>query len=315
VNSIESKSLMLMSPRRLEWVVERLSGPGSREVVLKTVAGSISGGTELPQFLGTARHALPITYPRMTGYESVAIITDVGNEVENFRPGDRVVATYGHRTHAVVGSDHLIPIPQDVDDRTALLVILSGDVATGVGKLGTLINDPVLVTGSGAIGLLTIFVLRSLGTPAVDVVEPLYRRRQFATRLGSRACVAPADLASLDGEYASGIECSGRDAAFAILQAKIAERGRMCILSDGNIEPLTLSPWFHARQLCVVGSSDCQDYRHHADWYYSKARDASVPLSAVFEHEVPSSALPEVFEQLARGSLDAVKVFVRYDST
>lgn len=311
--TIASTSLLLVAPKRVEWIEEPLPPLGPSDVSLKTVAESISIGTEVPQFLGTARSARPPTYPRMTGYENVAIVTETGRDVVDVRPGDRVVATYGHRTHAVIACDRLVPIPDDIDDRLALLVILSGDVATGIRKLGPALNDPVLVTGAGQIGLLAVFILRTLGAPAVDVIEPIVRRRDLARGLGCRACLAPDDIGSLADEYAGGVECSSRDSAFRILQAGMAEHGTLCVLSDGNIEPLTLTPWFHARQLAVVGSSDCPDYRQHASWFFPRARDAAVPLKAIFDQEAPASNLPEVFAQLASGSLDAVKVFVRYD--
>ena len=98
--------------------------------------------------------------------------------------------------------------------------------------------------------------------PAVDVIEPVVRRRDLARGLGSRT--------SLDDEYWGGVECSGRDAAFGNLQAKVAEGGTLCVLSDGNIESFTLTPWFHARQLTVVGSSDCPDYGEHAAWLFPR---------------------------------------------
>src|SRR6266511_3793935 len=223
----ESRSLMLVAPRRVEWILEPLPRLGPSDVLLKTVAGSISIGTEVPQYLGTARLAGPLTYPKMTGYENVAIVTATGRDVEGVRLGDRVVATYGHRTHAVISTDRLVPVPADIDDRLALLVILSGDVATGIRKLGSALNDPVLVTGAGEIGLLAVFVLRALGVPAVDVIEPIVGRRDLARGLGSRKCLAPADVTSLDEEYRGGVECSSRDTAFGNLQAKMAERGTL----------------------------------------------------------------------------------------
>ena len=309
---IEASSLVLTGPRRLEWIREPLVPLGRGDVLLETVAGSISSGTELPQFLATARRAMSPSYPTMTGYENVAIIVETGQDVRDFRSGDRVVATYGHRTHAVVAADRVVRIPEDVEDRLALLVILSGDVATGVRKLGSVIDNPVLVTGAGEIGLLATFVLRALGAPAVDVIEPLERRRRLARDLGARVTVAVEHAESLDNEYAGAVECSSRDGAFSLLQAKLAEHGWICVLSDGNIEPLTLTPWFHARQLTVVGSSDCPDYRAHAKWYFSEARKASDSLLAIFDHEASASSLPEVFNGLASCARVATKVLVHY---
>ena len=120
------------------------------------------------------------------------------------------------------------------------------------------------MTGAGVIGLLTVWTLAKLGV-VVDVVEPDAARRALAARLGARRAVVGPD--QLDDAYALGLECSSRDAAFELLQARMAHDGRLCVLSDGNLEPLTLTPHFHARELSVVGSSDGWDYHAHAAWF------------------------------------------------
>jgi alcohol dehydrogenase len=71
-----------------------------------------------------------------------------------------------------------VEVPEDVSDGLALLAILSCDVAKGIRKVAPSPEEPVLVTGAGAIGLLTVFVLRAYGTRNVDVVEPLAQRRR-----------------------------------------------------------------------------------------------------------------------------------------
>lgn len=43
--------------------------------------------------------------------------------------------------------------------------------------------------------------------------------------------------------------------------------GKICILSDGNIEELTLTANFYQKELQIIGSSDGYDYQKHADWF------------------------------------------------
>ena len=129
---MRSQSLMLMAPRVLAWVEEELPLPGPGEVLIRTVSGAVSIGSELPHYLGTGRHSTPDTYPRMTGYESVGIVVACGPDVQHLCPGNRVFSFYGHRTHAVAAEDRAIPVPPDINDRLALLAILSCDVAKGI---------------------------------------------------------------------------------------------------------------------------------------------------------------------------------------
>ncbi len=306
------ESLLLIAPEQLAWVAEDLPPIGERDVLVETRAGAISIGTELPLYRGVSRSGEPAHYPRMTGYESVGIVVARGAAVHRVREGNRVVATYGHRTRAVIPERQAVAVPLDVDDELAVLLVLSGDVATGVRKLRKALREPMLVTGAGEIGLLAIWVLLRLGVPAIDVVEPCAGRRDRARRLGARLVVSPDTAADLATEYAGGIECSARDEAFALLQGRTRPHGRICVLSDGNVEPLTLAPDFHAKQLTVVGSSDCPDYHAHADWYFDALRGGDSTLAQIFDRHVTAAELPGTFAALANATMLAVKVFVRY---
>ena len=284
-------------------------------MLIETIAGAISGGTELPLYRGDSRAAAPPTYPQMTGYESVGIVRGRGAAVAEPAIGARVVATYGHRTAAVVPARKAYPVPDDIGDELALLLILSGDVLTGLRRLGTPPPGPALVTGAGAIGLLAVFGLAALGTAAIDVIEPLTARHELALALGARRVLTPQGAAGLRADYASGVECSARDAAFATVQRALRPHGRICVLSDGNLEPLALTPHFHERQLAIIGSSDCPDYRAHAAWYYPAARAVRQTLPRLFDRRIAAPDLPATFARLAAEQALATKVFVGYGPT
>lgn len=306
---LRRQSLLLTAPRRLTWVEETLPAPQADEILVQTVVGAISIGTELPQYLGRARQAAPLAFPRMTGYENVATVVACGRDVQHLTTGQRVVGFYGHRTHALMSAAKAILVPDDIPDELALLAILSCDVAKGVRKVRPYPEARVLITGAGAIGLLTLFVLRAYGVQHIDVIEPLRKRRELALHFGARHVFTPDDA---QGEYAVAFECSSRDAAFAHLQRLVQYNGRICILADGNREPLTLAPDFHAKELTLVASSDGWDYHQHAAWFFEVIRREKPPLAQLFEHEIKADKLPAVFEQLADGEIMPVKILVRY---
>src|SRR5262249_51536801 len=160
--------------------------------------------------------------------------------------GARVVATYGHRTAAVLDEARAIPVPTDIPDQLALLLILACDTAKGVAKLAPHSDDEILIAGAGTIGLLALFNLRANGAHHVGMREPLVARRALGRAFGARNVFEPAAGLYRAGTYRYGFECSSRDAAFGVLQTALAREGRICILADGNLEPLTLAPQFHA---------------------------------------------------------------------
>ena len=306
------RSLLLTGPGRLEWVEEDMPPLRPDELLIQTDAGAISIGAELPQYLGTARSSIPARYPRMTGYESVGRIIACGAEARRFNPGDRVIAFYGHRTHGVISEAKAIQVPEGVSDALALLTILTCDVARGIRKLAPLYDQTALVSGAGAIGLLTVFMLGAIGVQAIDVVEPLAERRALALQLGARLALSPEEMAARDTTYPLALECSSRQAGFALLLERMQPGGRICILSDGNVEPLMLTPAFHEKELLVVGSSDGWDYQAHAAWYFNLALADARGLEQIFDYSTTAGDLSETFERLATGAIKPVKVLVSY---
>lgn len=312
---MRSRSLLLVAPRRLEWVAAELPPLGAGDLLIETRAGAVSIGSELPRYRGVARAPAPAAYPVMTGYESVGLVRVAGARVRRFHVGDRVVATYGHLTHAVIPESRAILAPAEVSDELALLTILTGDVATGIHKLGAAARGEVLVSGGGAIGLLALVLLRWFGAARVDVAEPLASRRDLALALGADRALTPSQVLAAGAgapPYDTGVECSNTAAGFMALQAAIKPHGRVCVLADGNIEALPLAPAFHERQLTIVGSSDCPDYHAHARWYFAALRASNPGLERLFDLRVPAATLPSTFEALASGQRRAIKALVAY---
>jgi alcohol dehydrogenase len=311
---LKPQRLLLTSPRRLEWIAEKLPLLGAHEVLIQTRTGAISIGSELPVYCGTARTSKPLSYPRMTGYESVGIVTACGSEVKTVQAGDRVVSFYGHCTHAVVPEAKVIKIPDTISDPLAILTILTCDAAKGVRKLAPMPEERALITGAGAMGLLTLFILKAYGVTAVDVVEPRQERHALASQLGASSVYFPHDLPSASESYSIAFECSSRNEACALMQNQMQQHGRICILADGNLEPLMLTPAFHERELHIVGSSDGWDYQKHATWYFQTIQQNETGLEQIFEEEIARNELITTFERLAEERSRPVKVLVHYET-
>lgn len=305
-------SLYLRAPRSLAWVSEPLEPLGPGHVLVKTQATAISIGTELPMYTGAALGSTP-RYPHIMGYESygeVIAVAKVG--VHRLRVGDRVLGFYGQRDYAVCAQDSLVQVPSDLDPAFALLAILSCDAAKGVHKLALQGHEKVLVSGLGTMGLLTVHYLRmKLGLTTIHAIEPDGGRASLGIQLGASRCFSVRP--PMDETYHAGIECSARNAAFATLQAAMTSGGRICVLSDGNVEPLVLYPAFYDQELTIVGSSDGYDYQAHAQWFFATARRTPI-VRSLFEKQVSVAELIPAFADLADRRMQPVKVMVSYDS-
>ena len=86
------------------------------------------------------------------------------------------------------------------------------------------------------------------------------------------------------------------------------------MLADGNLEPLTLTPDFHHKELRIAGSSDGWDYQAHARWFFDVTRYQVSLLGQLFEWHVTAEELSETFRRLAHGAERPLKVLVRYRS-
>jgi len=293
-------------------VTEPLPDLGPQDLLLRTRAGAISIGTELPIYLGESRGLHAATYPCMTGYESIAEVVACGAAVQRVAVGERVVAFYGHRTAAVLPETRVTPIPADISDQLALLLILACDTAKGVGKVTLAPQERIAITGGGVIGLLTLFNLHARGQRNVILIDPVAQRRALAQQLGAQATFAPDDPQLFAQTCRIGFECSSRNVAFQLLQTLAEPAGQLCILADGNLEPLVLTPAFHAKELTVVGSSDGLDYQQYARWFWEVVRTQAYPLTTLFQQSVTAAQLPTTFAALADNAQRPVKVFVEY---
>jgi len=168
------------------------------------------------------------------------------------------------------------------------------------------------VTGAGAIGLFTLFILKAYGARQWTWSSRTSGGTRLARALGARAVWRPAEAATGAAELPAGFECSARNDAFALLQRQLAPHGRLCVLSDSNVEPLTLTAAFHEKELRVVGSSD--------GWDTTSMRPGTsticgrLPRAWLLSSScgIAAEELAGDVRALAQGELQPVKVLVHY---
>ncbi|GMR66418.1 alcohol dehydrogenase catalytic domain-containing protein [Bacillus cereus] len=308
---MEQNKLVLEGPKRLKWETREIKFIQDDEIIVKTIAGAISIGAELPQFKGSDVTDMTPIYPSKTGYESYGEVVRVGNKITNLNVGDKVVSFYGHETVGIVKGDKVIRVPSYIKPKVALLSILSCDAAKGVLKLNLRQDEKVLITGMGVIGLLACYFLKYfVGVKHVDVVEPNKNRRDSAKNFGARNIYESEE--QIIETYNYGFECSATNIEFHTLQKALYSNSEICILSDGNLEELTLTADFYEKELRIIGSSDGYNYQKHADWFFSQIEQTPW-IEEIFQHEIQYTELIQCFEELSQGIITPLKVFVSYE--
>ncbi len=199
------------------------AGPG--EAVVKIALCGICGTDLHIYFEGM------LPPPFVPGHENVGTIVELGEGVEGFAVGDRVVAgppgscgrcyfcLHGHPNLCVDGFEQtnglrrdggmaeymlvkdarqmLYPIPDNVSFEDAVLTDTIATALRGLTQSALRPGDNVLVSGAGPIGLSAVQLLKLFGARHVTVLEIVEHKRQLAARFGADLVIDP--VAEADG--------------------------------------------------------------------------------------------------------------------
>ena len=190
----------------------------SREALVKITLGAVCG-SDLHIYHGN----IPMSVGEPLGHEFVGVVEDVGSEVDRFKKGDRVVASFatacgfctlcrkgwfsqcehggvfgygaiyggglgGAQAEYVVvpyADTTLEPIPSGITDEQAIFV---GDIlATGMfaaERAEIKPGDVVAVVGAGPVGLMATMCAQLYGPSRVFVIDMVDSRLELAQELG-----------------------------------------------------------------------------------------------------------------------------------
>jgi predicted dehydrogenase/threonine dehydrogenase-like Zn-dependent dehydrogenase len=178
--------------------------PGPREILVRVAYSCVSAGTELaglrssalPLYRRALRHpeyvrralemlrdqGVSYTWRRLggqlaagspAGYSVAGEVTATGDEVEGFRPGDRVAcAGAGIANHAELVSvpvNLAVQVPAAVELADASTVTLGAIALQGVRRCQPTLGESVVVLGLGLLGQLTVQLLRASGCRVIGV--------------------------------------------------------------------------------------------------------------------------------------------------
>jgi NADPH2:quinone reductase len=156
-------------PEVIGWRDADFGSPANDEVLVRHTA---IGVNYIDTYHRTGLY--PVSLPSGLGVEAAGVIEDVGEGVHGFAIGDRVAyfsaAPGAYATHRLIGTDTMVKLPDDVDDRTAAAVLLKGcTVEALVERCATVERgDTVLVhAAAGGVGLLLVQWLKHVGAHVI----------------------------------------------------------------------------------------------------------------------------------------------------
>lgn len=176
--------------------------PGPGEVRVKAVCSLISRGSEIGARY-TREYAVS---PEIMGYSLAGVVDALGEGVDCYAVGDRVVALAPHAEYVVRPA--VLSAPQDQPQVVAMLPgvefdaapywpLVSGAVAwVDIEEIGP--NHTVVILGQGLVGSLMLQVAKHNGKGRIIAVDALESRCTLAEELGADAVVNAAEEDPID---------------------------------------------------------------------------------------------------------------------
>lgn len=262
---------------------------GTDDVLIKIKKTAICG-TDLHIFNWDSWSQKTIKTPMVIGHEFVGQIIAVGENVHNFRPGQRVSGeghltcgtcrncragkrhlcrnTYGVGVNRigcftellVIPSINVYPIPDDLEDDVAAILDPFGNAAHTALSFD-LVGEDVLVTGAGPIGIMAAAIAKRVGARHVVITDVNPYRLDLAKKLGvTRAVnVSHENLKDIQEElhmkegFDIGMEMSGVPSALNQILENITHGGKIAMLGIFAQKPVLNTDLVIFKSLTIKG--------------------------------------------------------------
>ena len=177
---------------------------GSEELGGSTLSSLVSPGTELASaYCGEQ-------FPKGSGYASVFVVEDIGDDVSGFEKGDHVFCMGGHASYQIVNQNGAVKVPEGLDPHKAVLARLMGVSHTTLVTTQARPGDKVYIAGLGPVGYLAA-VQCLIGGFEVYASDPDERCCQYAEQIGVKIVGPEYDVNEIRAAIA--IDCSGHEEA------------------------------------------------------------------------------------------------------
>lgn len=336
------KIARLQEPQRMQ--VEEMEKPkiGPDEVLVKVAACGVCG-TDVEAYLGKVPRGWTITYPFRMGHELAGTVVEVGENVTNVKPGDRVVPdgrlTCGYCYYCRRGMfsacenqgyfsgglaqysnypfQNLTKIPDGVSLEEAAFAEPLACVINGQSKLEVSFGAVAVVIGDGPIGLLHLQLLRHQGAFTV-MVGLLDHRLALAKELRANVAInaGQEDVEQVvrqvsDGRGADIVVNAVGKAAVLRQAIDIAARRGQVLYFAATLQPsveLDLD-LIHYKELRLIGSYDSIVAQYQQALVLIKA--GIVKVQPMISHRLPLEQVQAGYE-VARKQ-EGVKVLIVHE--
>ena len=215
--------------------------PGPDEVLIRVTRAGVNFADTHTR---TNSYVLKATLPLVPGGEVAGLREDTGERVV------ALVGSGGYAEFALAASDRAFPIPDGLDDGTALAMIVQGTTAWHLYRTAARVSageSVVVHSAAGGVGSLAVQLGRPLGAGRVIATASSVQKRALAIELGADAAIdaAPEGLTERlieanDGNELDVVFDMAGGAVFDASYAALAPFGRIVVCGIATGEPNVL---------------------------------------------------------------------------
>lgn len=302
-----------------------LSPPGEGQVQISCLLGGICG-SDLHYWREGRVGDFALREPMVLGHEVVGVVTSVGPGSEEVREGSLVAvhpasvcgrcrpclsgranlcdevrylgsaARLPHvqgafRTKMSVPKSQVVPLPEGLDARRAVLAEPLAVAAHAAHRAGDLLGRKVVVVGAGPIGTLCAAVAARAGASEVSVIDLVPEALEVAASVGATKTYLASD-SGLPSDADVAIESSGSSSGLGSALGAVRKGGRVVLIGlAGGPVPLAGSVAV-TREVELVGS-----FRFHEEFQTALQMLATgLPVDDVVTTIAPLAEAQTAFE-------------------
>ena len=241
--------------------------------------------------------------PMTMGYSSAGVVLACGEEIQHFKPGDRVASNGCHAEIVSVPANLCAKMPESVAFEQACFAVVGSIALQGVRLAKVNLGETVFVIGLGLVGQLTVALLRNAGCRVIGT-DLDATKCELAKQLGADVAVPGLNAGEIErqtdglGADAVIITASTRSNGPIELAANsIRQKGRVVLVGVVGLE-LDRRPFYFKEAEFVVSCS------YGPGRYDSDYEDRGHDYPAAYVRWTEQRNIQAVLDLMAGGGLD-----------
>lgn len=266
------------------------------EILVRNAYTAVSIGTEIYDYVHWMRNGKKVNTPIPSGYSSAGVVVEIGKDVTDIHPGDKVCGEGIHSSFCMLKQPYQ-KIPEGVSLQEAAMTVLAAVALHGIRKAAIQLGNSVVIFGVGIIGQLALSFTKLSGSFPIFAIDINDSKLQTAQRRGADYCLnshengAYADIIKKNTVHTGAdivIEATGLPSVYPAVLQLACTAGKIISLGSprGSVE-MDLLPEFHKKELSLIGAfQPLTPERDHVYYHWNKQSDRNLILQLLAYHRL-----------------------------